>query len=398
MTLHIFSHVPRLDARTVLALGALFHFGCGTHRGLLEDTETSGSPAIDGSAGIAARSGGGRGGAGAGAFPRAGARAPRAGAGGAGGTRGRSQAGRGGSGGRAADGGETGEAENGGRGGSDEAAAGRGGAGSPAANGNSGRGGSAAGSSAGGAGAAATGTGGAGNGGTGAGAAGAIGSAAGTSSPAAGSGSGGAGSGSGEAGSGDAGSGDAGSGSGDAGSGSGEAGSGSGEAGSSEAGSGEAGSSAMASPVCASCGGCEQIIPINPDDSHSDDPINYPDRPPTSGPHKQCWSPWGVPGTPAPAELWVHNLEHGGIVYLYNCPDGCDADIATLTALVATQPRTLLTAYGFLPGRFAAVAWGHRLVVNCVDTEAFSEFYTANFDRAPESTDADPDPAICPTH
>lgn len=34
--------------------------------------------------------------------------------------------------------------------------------------------------------------------------------------------------------------------------------------------------------------------------------------------------------TVIPAEYWRHNLEHGSIVVLYKCPQGCDADFEAL--------------------------------------------------------------------
>src|SRR5688572_1109535 len=47
-------------------------------------------------------------------------------------------------------------------------------------------------------------------------------------------------------------------------------------------------------------------------------PVTYRHYPPASGPH---WSPahsWGVyDDRSIPPEWWVHNLEHGGIVFLF---------------------------------------------------------------------------------
>jgi hypothetical protein len=127
---------------------------------------------------------------------------------------------------------------------------------------------------------------------------------------------------------------------------------------------------------------------------HTTDPVNYPDLPPTSGPHNPCWATWGVHDSPIAPEHWVHNLEHGGVVFLYNCPDGCAADVATLTQLVNTHTRTVLTEYDQLPGRFAVVAWGRRIVSSCVDTATFAKFYTENFDHGAESDRDDP-PSTC---
>jgi hypothetical protein len=149
------------------------------------------------------------------------------------------------------------------------------------------------------------------------------------------------------------------------------------------------------SVLCASCGGCEQVQTVGTNNYHTTDPITYPDPPPTSGPHNPCWARWGVATVQVLPERWVHNLEHGGIVFLYNCPDGCATDIATLTDLVTAHDRTVLTEYDALPGRFAVVAWGHRLVTSCVDPVAFAKFYTENFDHGSESESDQPDDS-CP--
>jgi hypothetical protein len=95
-----------------------------------------------------------------------------------------------------------------------------------------------------------------------------------------------------------------------------------------------------------------------------------------------------------PPERWVHNLEHGAVVFLHHCPDGCDAELGTLRQLVGARPFTLLTSYAQLPTRFAVIAWGVRMLSDCMDRESFEAFYDAHVNRAPESTDAPP-PAIC---
>jgi hypothetical protein len=147
--------------------------------------------------------------------------------------------------------------------------------------------------------------------------------------------------------------------------------------------------------LCTSCGGCEEIQPPGSDRHHTTDPIVYPDLPPSSGPHNPCWTSWGVHSTPVPVERWVHNLEHGGVIFLYHCPDGCAEEVATLTRLVGERNRTVLTEYGALPGRFGVVAWAHRLISDCVDPASFARFYVENYNHGPESSDAPPDPS-CP--
>lgn len=129
--------------------------------------------------------------------------------------------------------------------------------------------------------------------------------------------------------------------------------------------------------------------------NHVTGPIEYSDPPPASGDHDPCWAKWGVHTDTVPARNWVHNLEHGGVVFLYDCPDGCDTDLATFTAFAQARQRTLLTADPGLRTRFALVAWGQRLLSDCIDAPAFQTFYEANFDNAPESISSDPG-SSCP--
>jgi len=58
---------------------------------------------------------------------------------------------------------------------------------------------------------------------------------------------------------------------------------------------------------------------INPGQTH----IAYNSNPPTSGPHYPNPANCGIYDQSLPDEELVHNLEHGGIVIEYNCPDAC---------------------------------------------------------------------------
>lgn len=146
--------------------------------------------------------------------------------------------------------------------------------------------------------------------------------------------------------------------------------------------------------VCTACGACEETMPVV-SAMHTNMPVSYPDPPPTSGPHNPCWAAWGIHDEPLAPERWVHNLEHGGVVFLYNCPAGCDAELATIKDIATTRARTVVAAYDKLPKRFAVVSWGHRLVSDCLDGPAFTAFYKAHVDRAPESNAMPPNPS-CP--
>jgi hypothetical protein len=124
--------------------------------------------------------------------------------------------------------------------------------------------------------------------------------------------------------------------------------------------------------------------------------IKYANPPPVGGNHNPCWTTWGVHAEEVADERWVHNLEHGGIVLLYNCKDGCDAEVKQLEALMKTRSYSVLTPYSLMPKRFAIVAWEHRLVSDCLDLDAFKAFYDAHVGQGPEPDNyQNPPVAIC---
>jgi hypothetical protein len=145
--------------------------------------------------------------------------------------------------------------------------------------------------------------------------------------------------------------------------------------------------------LCTSCGACAENIRVS-SASHRSEPIDYPDVPPVGGDHNGCWTTFGVHTKEVADEHWVHNLEHGAVVFLYNCPDGCSAEQAKLEALVQGRPFALVLPYAALRTRFAAVAWENRLLSDCYDEAALRAFYTAHVDNALESSSSAP-PSSC---
>jgi len=144
--------------------------------------------------------------------------------------------------------------------------------------------------------------------------------------------------------------------------------------------------------TCPSCDDTCEIDHLPVDESpHVEGDIEYPTLPPAGGPHNPCWYEFGIHEEAVPAERWVHNLEHGAIVFLYNCPDGCPDEVAALTILAQDLgPWVLMTPYPDMDWRFAAVAWENRILVNCLDTDAMGRFYEEHVNNAPESVLSDP--------
>jgi hypothetical protein len=128
-------------------------------------------------------------------------------------------------------------------------------------------------------------------------------------------------------------------------------------------------------------------------------PMVYPLNPPSSGPHYPVWARWD--GSYGPGVLarpyWVHNLEHGGVVFLYNCPSGCPDVVTGLEQLQSSLPadplcvapvrtRTLVTSDSLLPADvpIAASAWGFTYTASCFDAPSLRAFYEAHHGHASE--------------
>lgn len=92
----------------------------------------------------------------------------------------------------------------------------------------------------------------------------------------------------------------------------------------------------------------------------------YPSNPPTGGNHYDIWARWQIHTQTVPRGYWVHNLEHGAVVFLYR-PDAPTAIKEALVRVfnaippgrtadgeVCTHGRAVLTPDPLLP---ADVSW-----------------------------------------
>ena len=146
--------------------------------------------------------------------------------------------------------------------------------------------------------------------------------------------------------------------------------------------------------ICTSDGVCEQEVELAPA-QHVEGDIDYGDLPPAGGPHNPCWGDYGIHDDAFAPENWVHNLEHGAVVVLYDCPDGCSDELTQLEGFVDERSWGILAAYEDMDTRFALVAWGYRLMTDELDLEAFAAFYDAHANQAPESVSSGK-PSGCP--
>lgn len=122
--------------------------------------------------------------------------------------------------------------------------------------------------------------------------------------------------------------------------------------------------------------------------------IAYEDTPPSSGNHRPSWAKWGEYDFLGP-QLWLHNLEHGGIAFLYD-PCAPEELIGALRVYAQGQPadeagpfRWILTPYPGLPTPVAAVAWEWTWQAECVHLESLEDFVVEHYRQAPEDLDSD---------
>lgn len=121
-------------------------------------------------------------------------------------------------------------------------------------------------------------------------------------------------------------------------------------------------------------------------------PLDFKSIPPASGSHYPVWTRSGIyPEAQSPGG-WVHSLEHGYVVVLYNCPSGCPDDVEKLGQFYATAPKSsrynyqklILSPYTNMPQKFAAVAWARIDEMDELDIDRLAAFYRAYLDRGPE--------------
>ncbi|MBW3568528.1 DUF3105 domain-containing protein [Candidatus Parcubacteria bacterium] len=114
---------------------------------------------------------------------------------------------------------------------------------------------------------------------------------------------------------------------------------------------------------------------------------------PSSGPHAQQPTNWGIHETEVPPETFVHNLEHGGVVIAYK-PDLPQDQIEKLKALFGPpysrenfQPSKALVmprASNSKPIQLAS--WTKTYELDEFNEDLLVQFYLANIGKSPEPT------------
>ena len=130
----------------------------------------------------------------------------------------------------------------------------------------------------------------------------------------------------------------------------------------------------------------------------------YQSYPPASGPHYSAagiapvpWQTIATSSSPLVEGQYIHNLEHGGMAILYNCPTG--ADCTTLqkslenyvTNLAPAEPvfnevKVVLTPYSKgMTKKVALVAWDYIEFLDVYDQAAITQFYENHVNKGPEN-------------
>jgi Protein of unknown function (DUF3105) len=109
---------------------------------------------------------------------------------------------------------------------------------------------------------------------------------------------------------------------------------------------------------------------------------------------------------------WVHNLEHGALVVLYNCSGGCpdDATLQQLKTFVSSFPPSpicnlpagrigpVVTRFDDMKTKYAALVWDRLLMLDSLDTNQILAFFATEDERSnPEKQCAAPSPSGIPS-
>lgn len=129
-------------------------------------------------------------------------------------------------------------------------------------------------------------------------------------------------------------------------------------------------------------------------------PVTYATNPPSGGDHWPIWAAYQEYAQPVPHEMYVHDEEHGGVVFLYKCDGACPEvtkaleDAATKVNDVfcavegggegSVMTRVVITPDPSLDTPIAVAAWGATYTATCIDAKSLASFANAVVGRGPE--------------
>ena len=140
-----------------------------------------------------------------------------------------------------------------------------------------------------------------------------------------------------------------------------------------------------------------QSVPIMAESSEhilvDSDPGEYNSDPPTSGPHYPEEAEAGFYDTNLykfPAGYLIHNLEHGYVIFWYNCnlldETTCTELKSQIRAVMDELGGVKMIAYPWpsLDVPLVMTSWGQLQKFHVFDAQGAIAFYRANLNRAPE--------------
>ncbi len=102
-------------------------------------------------------------------------------------------------------------------------------------------------------------------------------------------------------------------------------------------------------------------------------PLTFNSNPPHSGNHfPEPERGVGEHTTPVLRGHFVHSMEHGAVVLLYNCSDDCSADLAVFRGVLKANPclPLIMTPDASLKTRFAMASWTWTLASDTMFSQA----------------------------
>lgn len=142
----------------------------------------------------------------------------------------------------------------------------------------------------------------------------------------------------------------------------------------------------------------EVIAPSGAGDHIADsvNPNPYNSNPPTSGHHYQRWLTAKFYDSPDPADgpypegHLVHNLEHGYIIFWYNCKILSDSECTTLKSQIkaamegAQNFKVIAYPWNSIDVPVVLTSWGYRLSMKTFDANLAKSFIDQHRNRSPE--------------
>lgn len=121
----------------------------------------------------------------------------------------------------------------------------------------------------------------------------------------------------------------------------------------------------------------------------------YNSEPASSGPHRNdvgAPTPWGVYTEELTPEVYVHNEEHGGVIFTYNPTLLSPADLKKLQALFVppysnknfTPSKALVFPRAADTHAIQAAAWTYTLSLDHYDEATLMKFYLQRVGQSPE--------------